>query len=348
MPNQSSETPTEARRSGFFAWVGTILVWFVAIVLVIIVAITVGRSLGIGVVSDGVPAGKLVRSLGAHPFSSRDTGHVKLIPWLEAQVLGFTGMIYEWNPVEALAFRDDNLRLVSLSPSEMILWNLEDGSVEARVRNSDYMLSIHHLLFYAGGSRIALFSDLESIQIFDGQTLSPLAALPRSGDVLETARTDAAGNLWYVVAGDRQLTIRRISGLIDATVARYPISPFDLDGSLNAPPRPVLFRLDPDRKRLALRYNGGAQKILGWDAQSNLSEITAPDENDYFAGSVVEEEAFESTTALVRSRVIAPRIDLARLEHTATFTSATVSADGRLIATGSQDMLVRIWQAPAR
>jgi WD40 repeat protein len=55
---------------------------------------------------------------------------------------------------------------------------------------------------------------------------------------------------------------------------------------------------------------------------------------------------FCCTTAIVRFRSIAPRVGQARLEHAGSFVSAAVSRDGRLIATGSEDMLVRIWKAP--
>ncbi|MEQ9367123.1 MAG: WD40 repeat domain-containing protein [Leptospirales bacterium] len=48
----------------------------------------------------------------------------------------------------------------------------------------------------------------------------------------------------------------------------------------------------------------------------------------------------------MRFRSIAPRVGQARLEHAGSFVSAAVSRDGRLIATGSEDMLVRIWKAP--
>ena len=354
--NQSQPSGPGDLIANFFAWVRAFSVWILAALLIGAVLFVGGRYMLSRIVPGDLPSGELLQTLGSTAFSAKESGHVK--PWISLQVrlLGFS-VLGDWNPVQALAFSEDDRRLVSVTPTEMILWDLESASVIARARLSEYFLDVRALAFYDRGSRIALFSDYDGHQVFDGHNLQPLGALPDAGDTIETVRRDAGGALWYAAAGDTELSIGRIDGLRSRVLFRHPIEAYDFDGSLKAGPRPTEVCLDPDRRRMLLMYDNGIREIFGWDANFALrradgskdaAQATEALASFYNQRSLfVEAEEFESSTAIVRTGAVAPRVDLVRLRHTGGFSSSAVSSNGRLIATGSVDMLVRIWKAPA-
>ncbi len=341
--------------ASFFAWVRAFFVWILAALLISAVLFVGGRYLLSRIAPGDLPSGELLQTLGSTAFSAKESGHVK--PWISLQVrlLGFS-VLGDWNPVQALAFSEDDRRLVSVTPTEMILWDLESASVLARVHLSDYFLDVRALAFYDGGKRIALFSDYDGNQVFDGHSLQPLGALPDAGVTIETVRRGAGGALWYAAAGDTELNIGRIDGLQSRVLFRHPIEPYDFDGSLQAGPRPAQVFLDPAGRRMLLMYDNGNREIFGWDANFALRQVGSASDAAQSPGSLsgfydpqalfVEAREFESPTAIVRTGAVAPRVDLVALKHTGGFTSSAISSNGRLIATGSVDMLVRIWKAP--